>query len=115
MNNLDLSKITIEWITETFQEITDDIMNGDYIENVTIEKNFTLPFGSTSGKEAYEDGVKITFNVWWKNWSEWQTNKGRYSINVNNKGKVSVYLPEAIEGGGIETELKEKISEFIKI
>ena len=90
-------------------------MNGDYIENVIIEKNFKLPSGATSGKEAYEDGIKITFNVWWKNWSKWQTVKDKYSIKVNNKGNVSVYLPEAIEGGGIENELKEKITEFIKI
>lgn len=113
--NIDLSKITPKWITKVFKEVTEDVSNGDYIEDVKIETNFTLPSGASSGKEAFEDGIKITFKVWWNRWGDFMTDKHRYYIKVNNKGLVSCNLPEAIEGGDIESGLEEMINYYIKI
>jgi hypothetical protein len=44
MNNIDFTKLTAKWLIENFQEITDDISNGDYIENVTFEKNISSEY-----------------------------------------------------------------------
>lgn len=94
-----LSRITPEWLIDNFKEISEDILNGDYIEDVIIQEN--------------ENGVNISFKVWWNAWGEWLTDKHRYSVNIN-KDKISISLPEAIEGSGIESELKDKIIELIK-
>ena len=76
MNKIDFSKLTAEWLIYNFQEITDDVSNGDYIEDVTFEKNIDSEYiRKTSSIKEWEDGIKINFRVWFNNWGEFMTEK----------------------------------------
>lgn len=113
---IDFSKLTAEWLIENFQEITDDISNGDYIEDVKFETNIGSDYirESNSIKE-YEDGIKITFRVWFNRWGDFMTERRQSYITITNEGIISIRLPEAIEYSGIETELEERIKELLGI
>jgi hypothetical protein len=115
MSNIDFIKLTAEWLTVNFQEITDDILNGDYIEDVTFEKNIASEYiRETNSIKEWEDGIKINFRVWFNNWGKFMSQKELSWIKITNNGIISIRLPEAIEGG-IETELSERISKLLGI
>ena len=97
-NKLDFNLITKEWLTEKFYEISSDVMNGEYIENVLSQK--------------LKDGLFITFDV----------NCGRYglyrnhSISIGNRGEIKIDLFDTpVEGCGIESGLEEEIEKLLDI
>ena len=59
-NNIDFTKLTVKWLTENFQEITDDISNGDYIEDITFEKNISSEYiRETNSIKKWEPRIAI--------------------------------------------------------
>jgi hypothetical protein len=116
MNNIDFTKLTAEWLIENFQEITDDVSNGDYIEDVTFEKNIASEYiRETFSIKEWEDGIKINFRVWFNRWGDFMTEKRLSYIKITNDGKISIRLPEALEGGEIEEYLEERIAKLLEI
>ena len=113
---IDFSKLTAEWLTKNFQEITDDISNGDYIEDVSFETNITSEYiRETNSVKETEDGITINFRVWFNSWGDFMTERGLSYLTITNNGEISIRLPEAIEFGGIEDELKKRIKELLDI
>jgi hypothetical protein len=93
---LEFSKITGEWLTENFEDISDDVMNGESIENVRFEEK--------------NGGLIIKFDVDYR--YGLHRNKG---IKISERGNITIDLDETpIEGCGIEEELKERIRELIE-
>lgn len=93
---LDFSKLTEEWLENKFNEISEDIMNGETIENIKINE--------TNGK------LKIIFDVDCDRSGTWKNN----SIEINNRGSITVRLDDTpLEGCGIEDELKSEIKKLI--
>lgn len=116
MNKIDFSKLTAEWLIENFQEITDDVSNGDYIEDVNFESNIEINLERESNSiNEYEDGIKITFRVWFNRWGDFMTERRQSYITITNEGIINIRLPEALEGSDVEGELEERIKELLVI
>ena len=110
--NIDLSKITEEWLIEKFNEVSEEESNGEEMEEgIKIEKYYNLPSGASSASQKFEDGIKIEFSIDCGRRGVHRDN----SIHINNKGKVNINLCEMLEGGGIESNLIEKIENYIFI
>jgi hypothetical protein len=93
-------KLTAEWLAKTFEEITDDIMNGETLYDVLYSKN-------SNG------GYIITFSIDLGRRGKDEDNSIRIYFNSQNELVVSVRLCEQLEGGGIEEEFEEKIKNYI--
>jgi hypothetical protein len=94
---INFSKLTTTWLIDKFHEISENEMNGETIENVTIEKT--------------KKGLFITFDLDCDRMGFWK-NK---SIEINNRGNIVVNLEDTpVEGSGIESELKKSIEKIIK-
>ena len=116
MNKIDFNKLTAEWLIDNFQEITDDVSNGDYIEDVTFEKNIDSEYiRETNSIKEWEDGIKIDFRVWFNRWGDFMTEKRLSYIKITNDGIISIRLPEALEDRDIEDCLEERIKELLGI
>ncbi len=95
---LDFSKLTKEWLITEFYNISDDIMNGETMENVKIKKSKNL--------------LNITFDVECHPYGLHRNN----TISINDKGYIKIDLDDTpIEGCGIETELSKRITKLITI
>jgi len=92
---INIDKITIDWLVNKFEEISEDIMNGETIENVSY---------GVDGKEIYFDINCHRYGFF----------RGSGYIKITDKGSVSVNLGDTpLEGCGIEGELKKAIEELI--
>jgi hypothetical protein len=67
----------------------------------------------TNSIKEWEDGIKINFRVWFNRWGEFMTERSFSYIKITNNGIISIRLPEALEGGGIESELEDRIFELL--
>jgi len=98
-SKVNISLLNIDNFTEAFNEATDEMLNGERVENVTIDFDFINEF------------LKIKYDV----------DLGRrglhrnYYTSVTYRGNVAVGLPEAIEGGGMEENLEQRIKEIITL
>jgi len=110
---MNLQNITAEWLIKTFEELGDEYGNGDYIEDVSIKTNMSQNY--TEPYDTYEDGIKITFKVWYNNWGTFMTEREESSIIIRKDGSIQINLPEFLEGGDIDCKLKTKIKELLEI
>lgn len=92
---IDLTKLKADWLIEKFHEISDDLMNGETIDEVeiTIENNkLYCYFEIDCNRSGTWDGY----------------------ITINEKGVVKVSLDDTpIEACGIENKLAEEIKKII--
>lgn len=92
---INIDKITSGWLVNKFEEISEDIMNGETIENVSY---------GVGGKEIYFDIDCHRYGFF----------RGSGYIKITDKGSVSVDLGDTpLEGCGIEEELKKSIEDLI--
>jgi hypothetical protein len=94
---INFSKLTAKWLKKTFNEVSEDVMNGESMENLKITKTDT-------------DWV-ANFNV---DCGRRGIHKNNY-IKINNRGGINVGLCEAIEVGGIESGVTEEIKKYLNI
>lgn len=93
---LNFDAITKGWLRSTFKKISEELMNGEIIEKVKIEKT--------------DYGMNIIFNL---NCDRYGVYKNK-SIQINNRGGVKVDLYDTpVEGCGIESQLEEEIYNII--
>lgn len=104
-DSIDITKdYIITKVTETFKEITENIMNNESMTDIEFEYIFYLKDIGT--KYHQNTGYKLNFGVF--------INRG-YAIDYDNNiiftnGKIEIKLCEAIELGGIEDEMKKRLS-----
>ena len=93
---LDFSKVTIQWLTDTFHQITSDRMNCETIENVKINEHI--------------DKLSATFDVN----SDYGLHRG-CGLTINKMGYVKVDLDDTpLDGCGVESDLICDIEDLIK-
>ena len=92
---VDLTKLKVDWLVEKFHEISDELMNGETIDEVeiTIENNkLYCYFEIDCNRSGTWDGF----------------------ITINEKGVVKVSLDDTpIEACGIEDKLAKEIKKII--
>jgi hypothetical protein len=97
--NIDLKKLTSNWLIKKFHDISSEIMNGETIENVDIQiKNNKLI---------------CSFDV---DCNRYGLFRNGGLISINKHGFIKVDLDDTpVEGCGIENELSEEIEKLITI
>lgn len=92
-----MEELTNDWLISTFYDISEDIMNGESMEDIVISEtkdNFIIKFTLNCDRYGFYKNQEIKINK----------AKKKVSVNVDDT---------PIEGCGIEQELSERIIELI--
>lgn len=94
---IDLSKLTNEWLENSFNENAEEYGNGESIESLISEN--------------IKDGIEFIFDV---DCGRYGLHRGQ-SIKVTNRGNITIDFSETpIERGDLECAIKNQIEKLIK-